>query len=130
VSLAQALLEPHRSYVNEIQPLLAAGAIKGMAHITGGGLPGNVSRVIPEGLTAEIDATTWSLPPIFGYVIERGHIDLAEAYRVFNMGIGFVVIAAPDLADLVLDRIPGSMSIGSIASGSGSDRVRITGLTT
>lgn len=130
VSLARELLEPHRSYVNDVQPLLGTGAIKGMAHITGGGLPGNVSRVIPEGLTAEVDATTWSPPPIFEYVIERGHIERDEAFRVFNMGIGFVIVTAADTADLILDGIPGSLRIGSITSASGADRVRISGLTT
>ena len=127
-TLAEELLEPHRSYVNEIQPVLATGAIKGMAHITGGGIPGNVSRVIPEGLIADIDTTSWTTPPIFDYVIERGHIDQAEAFRVFNMGVGFVVITSPDAASDVCRQLPGAFVIGSIVAATGSDRVRLTGL--
>jgi phosphoribosylformylglycinamidine cyclo-ligase len=130
LTLAEALLEPHRSYVNEIQPVLVTGAVKGMAHITGGGIPGNVSRVIPEGLLADIDTTSWTPPPIFDYVIERGHIDQVEAFRVFNMGVGFVVITSPSAASDVCRQLPGASIIGTIVAATGTDRVRLTGLVT
>ncbi len=128
-TLADELLQPHRSYVSAVQGGLEAGVIKGMAHITGGGLPGNVSRVIPEGLVAEIDATSWTPPPIFDYVVERGHIDLAEAYRVFNMGVGFVIITAPDDVATLKQLIPGLKEIGSVRPGDETSRAVMIGLT-
>lgn len=128
LTLAQALLKPHRSYLNDIYPALSAGTIRGMAHITGGGLPGNVSRIVPNGSVAEIDATSWSVPSLFEYVIERGNIDIAEAYRVFNMGIGFVVVASESDAASLRETVPDLIEIGRIAPGSAADKVHIAGL--
>lgn len=128
-TLAEELLQPHRSYVTAVQGGLDSGVIKGMAHITGGGLPGNVSRVIPEGLVAEIDATSWTPPPLFEYVVEQGNIDLAEAYRVFNMGIGFVIIASPDDVGTLKQVVPGLKEIGSVRPGDETNRAVMSGLT-
>lgn len=127
LTVAQALLRPHRSYLNQIYPALATGAIRGMAHITGGGLPGNVSRIVPDGSVAEIDAMSWSVPPIFQYVIERGHIEIAEAYRVFNMGIGFVVVAPEAEIAGLRELVPDLIQIGRIVPGSTADKVLIAG---
>jgi phosphoribosylformylglycinamidine cyclo-ligase len=127
-SLADVLLQPHRSYLGDIQKILPSAAIRGMAHITGGGLPGNVSRVIPSGMTARIDAGSWQTPPVFEYVIERGHIEVEEAFRVFNMGIGFVVIVDPQRADELRGLVPDLLKIGTVGLDSGDGRVHITGL--
>ncbi len=99
-TLADVLLEPHANYVMPIRRALDAGlAIKGMAHITGGGLVENVPRVLPEGLGARIDRTTWTPQPIFAMMQRLGGIEDEEMHRVFNMGIGLVVIAAAGMRD-------------------------------
>lgn len=128
LTLAEALLQPHRCYLQDVRSLLQSGAIRGMAHITGGGIPGNVSRIIPEGLTAAIDTGSWSPPPIFEYVTERGHINPEEAFRVFNMGIGFVFVCDPDQAGAVRDAVPDAVEIGRVQAGSNGERVQLLGL--
>src|SRR5258707_9546852 len=94
-SLGQALLEPTRIYV---KPLLAAiratGAIKGLAHITGGGLPGNVPRCLPDGARARLDARQWSAPAIFRWLRETGQVPTDDMLRTFNCGLGMIVVAA------------------------------------
>lgn len=93
-NLADVLLEPHANYVTPIRRALDAGIpIKGMAHITGGGLIENTPRVLPEGLGAVIDRATWKPQPIFTWLQKLGRIGEEEMHRVFNMGIGLVVIA-------------------------------------
>ncbi len=97
-SLAEVLLEPHANYVMPIRRALDAGIpIKAMAHITGGGLVENVPRVLPEGLGAIVQLGSWKTQPVFGMMQKLGGIDVEEMHRVFNMGIGLVVIAAPGL---------------------------------
>ncbi|MBX6343021.1 MAG: phosphoribosylformylglycinamidine cyclo-ligase, partial [Thermomicrobiaceae bacterium] len=126
--LADVLLEPHRSYLRDVAPLLATGDVHGMAHITGGGLAGNVSRVIPDGLVAVIDATTWDAPPIFRYIQERGRVTDAEMYRVFNMGIGFVLVVRPEAVATITQRIAGAVRIGAVGPGDGPEKARVVGL--
>jgi phosphoribosylformylglycinamidine cyclo-ligase len=100
VTLADVLLEPHGSYVTPIRRALDAGiAIKGMAHITGGGLVENVPRVLPEGLGAVIDMGSWTPQPIFQMLQRLGEIETYEMNRAFNMGVGLVVIAKAGLKD-------------------------------
>jgi phosphoribosylformylglycinamidine cyclo-ligase len=95
-NLADTLLEPHANYVTPIRRALDTGIpIKGMAHITGGGLIENTPRILPEGLGAVIDRTTWKPQRIFTWLQQLGHISNEEMHRVFNMGIGLVVIARP-----------------------------------
>jgi phosphoribosylformylglycinamidine cyclo-ligase len=113
-SLAEVLLQPHRSYREDVRSLLTSGAVHGMAHITGGGLPGNVARVIPDGLVAEIDRNAWVVPAVFDYVAESGHIANDECYRAFNMGIGFVAAVAPKRIDDVLALVEDSVVIGRV----------------
>jgi phosphoribosylformylglycinamidine cyclo-ligase len=91
-SVGDALLAPHRSYLRVVRPLLAAGLVKGMAHITGGGITENLPRVLPGGCGAEIDRAAWIVPPIFRFIEEHGRIGADEMFRVFNMGIGFIVV--------------------------------------
>ncbi len=103
-TLAEALMVPTRIYVKSLLALCHGvrtrpGLVKSMAHITGGGLVENVPRVIPDDVTVEIDAGAWTLPPVFAWLARAGKIDAAEMGRVFNCGIGMVVITAPELAD-------------------------------
>ena len=99
--LADAVLAPTRIYVKPLLALMQAhaGIVHGMAHITGGGITENVPRVIPDGLTARIDSKSWALPPLFQWLQKAGNIADAEMHRVFNCGIGMVVIVSADNAD-------------------------------
>src|ERR1700761_5693048 len=99
-TLADVLLEPHANYVMAIRRALDAGiAIQGMAHITGGGLVENVPRILPEGLGAIVERGTWTPQPVFGMMQRLGNIGVEEMHRVFNMGVGLVVIGKPGLLD-------------------------------
>jgi phosphoribosylformylglycinamidine cyclo-ligase len=97
--LADALLAVHRSYGPLLLPLLPSRRIKAMAHITGGGFYDNIPRVLPKDCTAVIDTASWEVPPLFRLLCARGKVSRAEAYRVFNMGIGMVLVAAPGEVD-------------------------------
>ncbi|WEV66790.1 phosphoribosylformylglycinamidine cyclo-ligase [Bifidobacterium sp. ESL0769] len=90
-TLGDVLLTPTKIYVKALKPLFAAGLIKGVAHITGGGFIENIPRMIPEGLAASIKIGTWSIPPIFDIIERAGSIDHEEMFNVFNMGIGMVL---------------------------------------
>ena len=97
--LADALLEPTRIYVKPVLALQRSVRLKGLAHITGGGLPGNVPRVLPPRLAARLDASAWRWPPLFRWLQQRGRITDDEMLRVFNCGIGMVaVVRAADAA--------------------------------
>jgi phosphoribosylformylglycinamidine cyclo-ligase len=122
-TLGEALLEPHRCYHNELKPLL--DKIHGMAHITGGGLVGNVPRILPQGVSVEIDRSCWQAPPIFELVQKRGSVKDEEMFHVFNMGIGMVIICAKDDADSMTGKLQGSLPIGRVVKANGSERVII-----
>ena len=126
-TLGEILLEPTRIYARSITSLLSGYTVKkivtGMAHITGGGLPGNLNRVLPEGLDAHIDTSTWEVPPIFRFLQQHGDVAEEEMYRVFNMGIGYCLIVRPTFADAVERKLKKSgesvFRLGSIIKGSG-----------
>jgi phosphoribosylformylglycinamidine cyclo-ligase len=99
VLLGDALLEPTRIYVRSLLPEVRAGRIKGLAHITGGGLLENIPRVLPEGAHAVVDADSWELPRLFAWLQAGGGIEPGELARTFNCGIGMVAVVAPDLAE-------------------------------
>ena len=122
-TLGQELLEPHRVYYHQLKPVL--NLIKGMAHITGGGLIGNVPRVLPPGVAARIDTSSWSIPPIFRLIQQRGKVDQDEMYRVFNMGIGMVLICSPGSADQITKSLPEANVIGKVEKQRGKARVGI-----
>ena len=92
-TLGEALIEPHRSYYRMLSPVVSL--VKAMAHITGGGLVENVPRALPKGLSARFDTSAWAAPPIFSVVQEIGDISRDEMYRVFNMGLGMVLVCDP-----------------------------------
>ena len=102
-TLGEELLEPHRCYYQQLKPLLPF--IKGIAHITGGGLVGNVPRVLPEGVAARFDSQAWTVPPVFPLIQQRGNVDRKEMYRVFNMGMGMVLLLSPDEAARAIDAL-------------------------
>lgn len=98
-TFGEALLAVHKSFLKPVSALLSKIKVNGMAHITGGGFPDNIPRVLPKTVNAEIDRNAWEVPTIFKFIQNQGKVDRDEMYRVFNMGIGFVVIVAKrDLA--------------------------------
>jgi phosphoribosylformylglycinamidine cyclo-ligase len=102
-SVADELLEPTRIYVEPVLALVRRGAaIRAMAHITGGGITGNLPRVLPAGCRARVRRHSWEVPPIFRILQEAGHVSDAEMFRVFNMGIGYVLVVPPEQADAVV----------------------------
>ncbi len=107
-SLGEALLRPHRSYLRVVEPWLDRGVIKGMAHITGGGLTENVPRTLPEGRRPVIDRDSWQVPPLFQWLQKAGEIADEEMLRAFNMGVGLVLVAGADQADALLDGLRAS----------------------
>jgi len=102
---ADAIMAPTRIYVKPVLELLKSLPVKGMAHITGGGLTGNVPRILPERLVAEIDAGAWTLPPLFDWLRKAGNVAPAEMYRTFNCGVGFVIVVDPAGADAAVETL-------------------------
>ena len=100
-SLADCLLAPTRIYVRGCLAALRTGGVRALAHITGGGLPENLPRVLGPGLAAEIVPGSWPVPPVFDWIAAQGRIDEPEMRRTFNCGIGMAVVVAPDAADAV-----------------------------
>jgi phosphoribosylformylglycinamidine cyclo-ligase len=108
VPLGDALLAPHRSYLSLLEPLLSSQAspVKALAHLTGGGWIENPPRVFPEGIGAEVRLDSWPVPPLFALIQRVGEVHPREMYRVFNMGIGMLVVAAKEDAPKVRAAIP------------------------
>ena len=122
-TLGEELLEPHRCYYHQLKPLLPI--IKGMAHITGGGLIGNVPRVLPQGMAAQFHGRSWTVPPIFRLIQKRGNIAQSEMYHVFNMGIGMALICSPGDANQLTQALPEAKVIGEVVKQTGKARVVI-----
>ncbi len=122
-TLGEELLEPHRCYYQQLKPLLPV--IKGMAHITGGGLVDNVPRVLPQGIAAKFDSGAWTIPPIFQLIQQRGNVDQNEMCRVFNMGIGMALICSSDDAVRLTRQLPEAKVIGEVIKQVGKARVVI-----
>ncbi len=122
-TLGDALLVPHRCYYPLLAPVLPQ--IKGMAHITGGGFEGNVPRCLPKGVAARINLDSWDVPPIFRLVQERGRVEDAEMYRVFNMGIGMVLVVAPEALATVRAAVPEARIVGEVVVGAGDPTVEL-----
>jgi len=128
--LIEALLEPHRSYLPVLWPILqqAPGLIKALAHITGAGFEGNVPRVLPSHLDACIRMDSWPRPPLFQLIMEKGSIGETEMYRVFNMGIGMIAVIAPESLDEAT-RLSGApfFIVGELKRGEGNVIMEKTG---
>ena len=123
-TLGEELLEPHRCYRSELNPALPK--IKGLAHITGGGLVGNLPRILPQGLAAHLDKSTWHIPPIFRLIQEQGGVEEAEMYQVFNMGIGMAIICSPEQVAELAAVLPEATVIGEVVETRGKQRISIT----
>jgi phosphoribosylaminoimidazole synthetase len=107
VTLAEALLRPTKIYVKQLLPLVKKGWVKGMAHITGGGLLDNLPRVLPQDLCAEVHLleARWLLPPVFKWLQDQARLPQEEMLRTFNCGVGMVLVVGADLVDLVLEEV-------------------------
>jgi phosphoribosylamine--glycine ligase/phosphoribosylformylglycinamidine cyclo-ligase len=119
--LGEVLLTPHRAYLGELEALWDAGVqVKAMAHITGGGFEANLPRVLPAGVGARLDRSAWDVLPIFQVIQAKGGISEAEMYRVFNMGIGMVLVVSPEQVDEALSSVPDALVVGEIFTWDGS----------
>jgi phosphoribosylformylglycinamidine cyclo-ligase len=121
-TIGDALLVPHRSYLPVVRPLLAGRLIKGMAHITGGGITENLPRIIPSGMHALIDRRSWTVPAIFQWLQRTGSVPEDDMMRTFNMGIGLIIACARDHGSQVADALAaagerGAVRIGEIRPG-------------
>jgi len=122
-TLGEALLKPHLSYYEDLKK--AFPLCKGIAHITGGGLYENMPRILPNDIQAEFDASLWNIPSIFHFIEKKGSIDVDEMYRVFNMGLGMVIICTPENASEILEKIPYSNIVGKLQHRVSGDRVSL-----
>jgi phosphoribosylformylglycinamidine cyclo-ligase len=125
VTLGEALLVPHRSYLTRVRPLLGQAAVKGMAHITGGGITDNLPRILPAGTGAVVRRASWEVPAIFRWLAAEGRVPDDEMRRAFNMGIGLILVCAAADADALLGRLradgePPPVVIGTVRPGDGS----------
>jgi len=139
-TLGEALLVPHRCYYNELKAVLGrVGAVrepplpKGIAHITGGGIPGNLPRILPDGpsagsgqgLTARLRRGSWPVQPIFRLIQEQGNVAEDEMYRTFNMGLGMIVACAPEEVQAVRAQLPEALVVGEVISQKSKQRAVI-----
>jgi len=131
-TLAEALLVPTRIYVRSVLGLFEHDVIKALAHITGGGLVDNLPRVLPDGVVARIDAASWQAPPVFLWLYETGRIPAEEMLRVFNCGIGMVLVVRSEYDDAVMRYLSEQgetvYRLGELDSSNGPPRVQIEGL--
>lgn len=121
--IKEELLIPTKIYVPYVLPLLEKYPIKGMAHITGGGLTENLPRILPEGLDASLKMGSWDIPPIFPLIAKEGPVATEEMYRTFNMGIGFALVVSPEIEEAVMEELTQRgatpYAIGTIVPGTG-----------
>ncbi len=104
-SIGEALLTVHKSYYNVIHALIDKFHIKGMAHITGGGIEGNLKRILPSGIDAVINKGSWEVPPIFKFLMEKGPVEENDMFEAFNMGIGFIMVVDANIGDKIMAEI-------------------------
>jgi phosphoribosylformylglycinamidine cyclo-ligase len=121
MTVGTALLQPHLSYLRPLQGLLDTGMIKGLAHITGGGLTDNIPRILPEATAVQIEKGSWPVLPIFTLMRQIGNVSESEMYRTFNMGVGMVIVCSPAdanaIASHLMDLDENCYRIGTVTSG-------------
>lgn len=117
MTAGEALLLPHVSYLKPLEGLLDKGSIKGLAHITGGGLTDNIPRILPENTAVRIERGSWPVPPLFELLRKLGNVSDAEMYRTFNMGVGLVIVCAPADAIAIEAHLGKCYRIGNVVSG-------------
>jgi phosphoribosylformylglycinamidine cyclo-ligase len=129
-TLGEVLLTPTRIYVQQLLPLIKAGRIKALAHITGGGILENLPRVLPQGLTAVIDVASWPKLPVMQWLMQTSGMQATEAARTFNLGIGMILVVSPAEAEALLAKLAGKMfRIGQLTdAAAGQPAVRLNGL--
>jgi phosphoribosylformylglycinamidine cyclo-ligase len=130
-TLGDALLEPHRSYLPLVRPLLDGGSIKAMAHITGGGITDNLPRILPRGTAAVVDMSSWNVPAIFRWLQSSGAIAIEEMMRTFNMGVGLIIVASRSRAEQLIQELAArggrdGRIIGEVIVGAGEPHVTYT----
>ena len=122
-TLGGALLEPTRIYVRQALAAIRGGGVRGLAHITGGGLTENLPRILPAGTGAEVDLDAWALPAVFGWLRAEGGVADAEMLKTFNCGIGMVAVVAPERAEAVAELLGAAGEtvkvIGRVVAGAG-----------
>ncbi len=130
-TLGEVLLEPTKIYALESLALFAEVDVHAMCHVTGGGIPGNLPRVLPAGTTATVDRSTWSLPPVFGLLGAAGHIERSELERAFNVGVGMIAAVAAADADRAIGvlRLQGidAWACGTVAASTGEPETKMVG---
>lgn len=119
--LGEVLSAAHPPFWGLVRPLLPL--VKGMAHITGGGLPANLPRMLPENVSAVVDRASWDVPGLFALIQREGNVTDAEMFRTFNMGVGMVLAVAPGDVEAVLEATPGAWRIGEVERGDGEPAV-------
>lgn len=128
VSVAEVLLRVHRSYLGSLRPSLERGSIQALAHVTGGGIPANLARILPEGVGADVWVGVRPVPEVFRTLEEASGAAREEMYRVFNMGIGMIAVVAPEEAERVRDAVIGegceAWLCGRLVEGDGGVRLR------
>jgi phosphoribosylformylglycinamidine cyclo-ligase len=122
-SLGDALLAVHRPYLADLRPVLPR--IHGLAHITGGGLTDNMPRILPDGLAARFDRSSWRVPALFSLIQERGGVSDEDMFHTFNMGVGIVAVVAAEEADAIMGQVAGSWVVGEIVRQAEERRVII-----
>lgn len=127
-TIGDALVRGHRSYLPVVMPLLERGLVRGMAHITGGGLIDNLPRTLPQSVVAVLDPSTWQSLPIFDDIVARALLEERERYHALNMGIGFVLVVRADDVDTVLNEIDDAVVIGRIETRQSDDAPAVQGL--
>ena len=131
-TIGEALLEPHRSYLDEIRVLrralrTAGGDVASLAHLTGGGWVENIPRTLPSGLGVEVETGSWEVPPIFTLIQQRGDVPDEDMVRTFNLGIGLTAVVPDALTDAALAALPDACLVGRVVTATGDDpRVRFT----
>lgn len=122
-TVSEVLLAKHTSFLKQLSPVLESGKIGGLAHITGGGFLENIPRILPEGVSVEVERGTWEEPPVFGIMQRLGNVADAEMFRTFNMGIGMVVVCSQADRDFLKSSIAGAVEIGRVTAGSKEVRI-------
>ena len=123
-TVGDTLLATHASFLRPLEDLLDTGVIKGLVHITGGGFLENIPRILPEGVSVEINRGTWPELPIFGLMQRLGNVSDHEMFRTFNMGIGMVVVCSPLDKNMVTDHLNGRYEVGRIIAGAGNVEIK------
>lgn len=122
-TVGEALLKTHQSFLPQIGPLLDSGKIKGLAHITGGGFLENIPRILPDGVSVEIERGSWTELPVFGVMQRLGNVSNHEMFRTFNMGIGMIVVTSAGDSEAIAGELGGHV-IGGVVEGDGSVAIK------